>query len=192
MAKTIRVLGMLAAAAVMAVTPQAQGGAQGRGTSKLGFSFEFEAIEGGKLPLRQFAGRPVLVVNTASQCGYTPQYDDLQAVWSKYRQRGLVVVGVPSNDFGAQEPGSEAEIKQFCDVNFSVDFPMTAKQIVVDAAAHPFYRWIAAELGAVQVPRWNFYKYLIAPDGSIAGAWPSTVKPTEAKITEAIEKHLPR
>ncbi|MBM3573547.1 MAG: glutathione peroxidase, partial [Alphaproteobacteria bacterium] len=125
-------------------------------------------------------------------CGYTPQYEDLQSIWAKYRDRGLMVLGVPSNDFGAQEPGSEAEIKKFCEVNFSVDFPLTTKQKVVGADAHPFYRWIAAELGAAQVPRWNFYKYLIAPDGGIAGAWPSTVKPTAAAITAAIEKHLPK
>jgi glutathione peroxidase len=186
MGKATRVLGMLAAAAVMAVSPAAQGG------SKDGFTFEFEAIEGGKLPLSQFAGRPVLVVNTASQCGFTPQYDALQAVWAKYRERGLVVLAVPSNDFGGQEPGSEAEIKQFCEVNFNIDFPMTTKQVVSGPGAHPFYRWIAAELGAVQVPRWNFYKYLIAPDGGIAGAWPSTVKPDESRIVQAIEKLLPR
>jgi len=186
MADVLQFLGMLAAAAVMSVSSPAHS------ASKLGHSFEFEAIEGGKLPLQKFAGRPVLVVNTASQCGYTPQYDDLQAVWAKYRDRGLVVLGVPSNDFGGQEPGSEAEIKKFCEVNFSADFPLTTKQTVVGDDAHPFYRWIATELGAVQVPRWNFYKYLIAPDGGIAGAWPSAVKPTSEKITAEIEKLLPK
>ena len=109
--------------------------------------FEFAKIDGGALPLSAWKGHPVLVVNTASFCGYTPQYRDLEALWQKYRDRGLVVLGVPSNDFGAQEPGSAAEIKNFCESNYQVDFPLTEKVRVIGGNAHPFYRWVAETLG---------------------------------------------
>jgi glutathione peroxidase len=155
-----------------------------------GFDFEFTSIEGDKLPLAQWRGHPILVVNTASFCGYTPQYQDLEAVWQSYRARGLIVLGVPSNDFGQQEPGSSAEIKQFCEGNYAVDFPLTEKQDIVGKNAHPLFRWIAEELGEGAAPRWNFHKHLIAADGSLAGAWPSKVRPTDATITGAIETAL--
>jgi glutathione peroxidase len=157
-----------------------------------GYDFEFTSIDGDKLPLSQYRGRPVLVVNTASFCGYTPQYEDLEALWRKYRDRGLVVIGVPSNDFGEQEPGSATEIKQFCEGTYAVDFPLTDKQTVVGSAAHPFFRWIASELGEAGTPRWNFHKYLIAPDGSLVGAWPSRVRPTDNEITGDVEQYLTR
>ncbi len=152
--------------------------------------FAFTSIEGDPLPLSDFKGKVVLLVNTASRCGFTPQYDDLQAVWERYRTRGLVVLGVPSNDFGGQEPGSEAEIKQFCEVNFSVDFPLTSKEHVVGDAAHPFYRWAADQLGFAAKPRWNFHKYLIGPDGALVDWFATTTKPTASKVTEAIEAQL--
>jgi glutathione peroxidase len=150
--------------------------------------FAFTTIDGAALPLAQFRGRPILVANTASQCGFTPQYADLEALWRRYRERGLVVIAVPSNDFGAQEPGSAPEIKEFCETRYAVDFPLAGKEKVAGAAAHPFFRWIEEELGEAGVPRWNFHKYLIAPDGNLAGAWPSRVKPTDAEITAEIEK----
>jgi glutathione peroxidase len=156
------------------------------------YDFEFTSIEGDKLPLSQYRGKPLLVVNTASFCGYTPQYRDLEAVWRSYRDRGLVVIGVPSNDFGEQEPGSAAEIKKFCEANYDVDFPLTEKQKVVGGGAHPFFRWIADELGEAGAPRWNFHKYLVAPDGTLAGAWPSSVRPTDRAVRAEIEKLLPR
>jgi glutathione peroxidase len=152
--------------------------------------FAFTAIEGGPLPLSSFDGKVVLLVNTASRCGYTHQYGDLQAVWARYRDRGLVVLGVPSNDFGGQEPGKEAEIKEFCEVNFDVDFPLTAKEQVTGAGAHPFYRWAGAELGAKARPRWNFHKYLIAADGSLAGWFPTKTAPSAAEVIAAIEAEL--
>src|SRR5262249_23500326 len=130
--------------------------------------FEFTAIDGKPLKLSQFAGKPVLVVNTASQCGLTPQYKGLQALWEKYKARGLVVLGVPSNDFGAQEPGSEAEIQSFCSTKFNVGFPMTSKNAVTGAKAHPFYKWTLEELGDAGAPKWNFHKYLIDGKGAIA------------------------
>ena len=152
--------------------------------------FEFDSIDGETLSLSSFKGKPVLVVNTASECGFTPQYSDLQALWSRYRDRGLVVLGVPSNDFGAQEPGDESEIATFCTSNFSVDFPMTAKQTVIGGAAHPFYRWVVEQHGEVAAPKWNFAKYLVGPDGDLAALWPSDVKPMDAEVIETIEDLL--
>ena len=160
--------------------------------AKSAYDFSFTSIEGAPLPLSGFEGKVVLLVNTASRCGFTPQYTDLQAVWSRYRDRGLVVLGVPSNDFGGQEPGSEAQIKEFCEVNFDVDFPLTSKEHVVGDAAHPFYRWAAAELGLAAKPRWNFHKYLIGPDGRLVDWFASTTKPTAAKVIDAIEAQLAR
>ena len=116
------------------------------------YRFEFVSLDGGKLPLAFWRGRPVLVVNTASFCGYTPQYRDLEALWQRYRERGLIVLAVPSNDFGQQEPGSAAEIQQFCETTYQVDFPLTEKYRVIGAAAHPFYRWVAAQLGEAGAP----------------------------------------
>ena len=168
-------------------------GADAAGDRKMtAHDFSFTSIDGQPLPLKSYAGKAVLIVNTASFCGYTPQYQGLEAVWRKYQARGLVVLGVPSNDFGEQEPGSAAEIKQFCETNYQVDFPLTEKQHVVGARAHPFYKWIAAELGEGGVPRWNFHKYLIAPDGTLACAWPSRVTPDSAEVTKAIEGALGR
>src|SRR5689334_15814537 len=123
--------------------------------------FSFTSIDGKPLKLADFAGHPVLVVNTASECGLTPQYKGLEALWQKYRDRGFVVLGVPSNDFGRQEPGSAEEIKNFCTTRYSVDFPMTEKCHVIGGAAHPFYRWVADTLGEGGTPRWNFHKYLV-------------------------------
>ena len=155
-------------------------------------SFAFNTIDGGALPLSAWEGKPVLVVNTASYCGYTPQYRDLEALWQKYRDQGLVVLGVPSNDFGAQEPGTEVEIKNFCETRYAIDFPLTQKCKVIGGSAHPFYRWIAQTLGEGAAPRWNFHKYLIGPDGDLVGAWPSSVRPGDAAITQEIEKLLPK
>jgi glutathione peroxidase len=152
--------------------------------------FSLSTIDGTPLPLTRFRGKPVLLVNTASFCGFTPQYADLEALHQRLGGRGLVVLGVPSNDFGAQEPGTAAEIKDFCSTNFHVTFPLAAKEHVVGGGAHPLYRWIEAELGEGGVPRWNFHKYLIAPDGSLAGAWPSAVKPQAPEIVAEIEKLL--
>ena len=154
------------------------------------YQFEFTSIDGDKLPLAAWRGRPVLVVNTASFCGYTPQYRDLEALYRQYHARGLVVLGVPSNDFGEQEPGTASEIKQFCETNYQVDFPLTEKYRVIGSAGHPFYQWAAGKLGEAGTPHWNFHKYLIGPDGQLAGAWPSQVRPTDIAITGEIETAL--
>ena len=154
--------------------------------------FGFTSIEGEPLPLEGFKGKAVLVVNTASHCGFTHQYADLQSVWDQYRDRGLVVLGVPSNDFGGQEPGTEAEIKQFCEVNFNVDFPMTSKVHVKGQGAHPFYKWASEELGAESKPRWNFHKYLVAPDGRLVEWFPTSTSPSADKVVRTIEGYLPQ
>ncbi|ALG70377.1 glutathione peroxidase [Azospirillum thiophilum] len=153
--------------------------------------FTFQGIDGQPLPLSQFAGKTILVVNTASQCGFTPQYKGLEALWQRYRDRGLVVVGVPSDDFGGQEPGSAAQIKDFCEVNYSIDFPMTDKTVVSGDGAHPFYRWAADELGFLAKPRWNFHKYLIGPDGKLQSWFSTMTDPESEKVREAIETLLP-
>lgn len=162
-----------------------------RAGERTAHDFSFEAIEGGPLPLSGFAGKAVLVVNTASLCGFTPQYEGLQGLWEAYRERGLVVLGVPSNDFGGQEPGSEAEIKGFCEVNFGIDFPLTAKVSVKGPAAHPLYRWLALELGEESQPRWNFHKYLLDPEGRAVAWFPTRVEPGSADLREAVERALP-
>jgi glutathione peroxidase len=152
--------------------------------------FQFTSIDGKPLKLSDFAGKAVLVVNTASACGFTPQYKGLEALWRKYRDKGLVVLGVPSNDFGAQEPGSESDIKNFCDTRFNVTFPMTSKNAVIGGNAHPFYKWIVSEAGEGAAPRWNFHKYLIDTKGHLAGAFPSKVAPEDAKLADAIDTAL--
>ena len=154
--------------------------------------FAFTSIDGEPLPLDRYAGKAVLVVNTASRCGFTHQYADLQALWERYRDRGLIVLGVPSNDCGGQEPGSEAEIKEFCEVNFDIDFPMTSKVHVTGDAAHPFYRWAGDQFGAMAKPRWNFHKYLIAPDGRLVDWFSTVTEPDADKLTRAIEAQLPK
>ena len=153
--------------------------------------FAFPGIDGGVVRLADWAGRPVMVVNTASRCGFTYQYDGLQALYDTYRDRGLVVVGVPSDDFGGQELATETEVKEFCRVNFALDFPMTAITPVNGSGAHPFYAW-AAKNGAAGTPRWNFHKILIGPDGTFITGFPSAVKPMSPEIRTRIEAVLQR
>ncbi len=160
-----------------------------RRTSMTAHDFEFTSIDGDKLPLSAWKGKPVLVINTASFCGYTPQYEGMEALWRQYKDRGLVMLAVPSNDFGGQEPGSAAEIKTFCET-FDVSFPLSRKEVVTGGSAHPFYRWVVAELGEGAAPRWTFHKYLIGGDGLLAGTWPSSVTPQSKDITAAIDAAL--
>lgn len=169
----------LASLLAMTIAPGAKG--------ETGFDFQFTSIDGKPMPLSAYRGKTLLVVNTASQCGYTPQYADLEKTWAKYRNKGLVVIGVPSNDFGGQEPGSEAEIKKFCEANYDVDFPLTTKNVVKGTDAHPFYKWAGLKVGE---PKWNFHKYVIAPDGTLAGGFNSKVKPDAPELVRAIEGSL--
>jgi glutathione peroxidase len=154
------------------------------------FDFEFKSLKGEALPLGQFAGRPMLIVNTASKCGFTPQYAGLEALWQRHRAAGLVVLGVPSNDFANQEPGDSGEIASFCAINYGVDFPMTAKVHVRGPEAHPLFRWLAAEGGFLARPRWNFYKYAIGRDGRLASWFSSLTKPDAPKLDRAVEALL--
>lgn len=149
--------------------------------------FEFTSLDGKPLKMSAFAGRPVLVVNTASECGATPQYAGLQSLWEKYRDTGLVVLGVPSNDFGGQEPGTEHQIAQFCETNYSVTFPMTSKNKVIGGEAHPFYKWVVDQAGEDAAPRWNFHKYLIGADGELAGVFGTKITPESDELTSAVE-----
>jgi glutathione peroxidase len=159
-------------------------------SAKNAYDFTFRSIDGGALPLSDFKGKALLVVNVASQCGLTPQYEGLEALWKHKRNKGLVVLGVPANDFGAQEPGTEKEIKTFCETRFSVDFPMTTKEHVIGPEAHPFYKWVAAELGEDAAPEWNFHKYLFGRDGTIAGTFGSRMTPDAAELDAAIDEAL--
>jgi glutathione peroxidase len=154
-----------------------------------GFRFASLDVEDGEIALADYAGRPVLIVNTASRCAFTPQYEALQALWDGYRDRGLVVIGAPSRDFGRQEYADAEKIKEFCEVNFSIDFPMTELVKVKGPDAHPFYKW--ARDAELPTPRWNFHKYLLDGQGRLAGAWGSDVRPTDPEILHAIDRLLP-
>jgi glutathione peroxidase len=158
-------------------------------TKVTAFVFSFPALDGSNIRLADHAGKPILVVNTASLCGYTPQYAGLQEVWTRFKDRGLLLVGVPSNDFGGQEPGGAAEINETAHNHYGVTFPITAKADVKGPNAHPFYKWAAGELPNA-TPQWNFHKYLIGRDGHIAAAFPSAVEPTDTRVVTAIGKEL--
>ena len=153
--------------------------------------FVFENIEGGELRLADYAGKAILLTNTASMCGFTPQYEALQSVWEEYEARGLVVIGVPSRDFGGQEYGSNSKIKQFCEINYGIDFPMTKAVKVKGEDADPYYRW-ARDQGRMMTPRWNFYKHVIDADGNLVEWFASTTSPDSSKVINAIEKQLAR
>jgi len=154
------------------------------------YQTEFTAIDGTPLPFETYRGQPVLVVNTASRCGFTPQYQGLQALWERYRDKGLVVLGVPSNDFGGQEPGTDAEVKRFCELNYGVDFPLTAKTSVTGTGRHPFFAGVEDTLGAPARPKWNFHKVLVGADGVARAAFPSSVKPQSDEMIAAVETAL--
>ena len=155
------------------------------------YDFSFKTLADNKpLPLAQFKGKVILVVNTASHCGFTPQFKGLEKLYETYKQQGLVIIGVPSNDFGGQEPGNSREIADFCTINYGVSFPMTAKEVVSGAKAHPFYVWAKKTLGFGTAPKWNFHKYLINRQGILIDYFNSTTSPDSSSVTNAIEKAL--
>jgi glutathione peroxidase len=153
------------------------------------YAFSFPALDGGNIRLADYAGRPLVVVNTASLCGFTPQYAGLQQLWTEFHDRGLTIIGVPSNDFGAQEPGGATEISQTAHGQYGVTFPISAKAVVKGPNAHPFYKW-AADIRPKDVPHWNFHKYLIGRDGYIADVFPETVEPLDTRVKTAIARAL--
>lgn len=182
---------LLASAALLADAKVAQAQAPAKEaamTRVTAYAFTFKSLEGEEILLSAYAGRPILVVNTASLCGYTPQYAGLQALWTRYGSRGLVILGVPSNDFGGQEPGGADEIGKTRE-EYHVTFPLTEKVAVKGKSAHPFYRWAAAER-PLQAPRWNFHKYLIGRDGHLKAGFTSAVDPTDPKLVAAVEAEL--
>ena len=155
--------------------------------SALELDTPFENIDGGSLKLSDWSGQPVLVVNTASRCGFTGQYAGLQALYDRYRARGLVVLAVPSDDF-KQELASNTEVKKFCDLQYGLDLPMTGITLVRGTAAHPFYRSVAEEAGFT--PGWNFNKILLSPEGRVVATYGAPVKPLSRQITHQIEALL--
>ena len=181
------IAGLLTAIASPAAIRSAR--AQGAISRITAYAFSFPALSGDDISLAEFTGRPLLVVNTASLCGYTPQYAGLQQLWTQFHDRGLMMVGVPSNDFGGQEPGGAADIAETAQHQYGVTFPIAAKAVVKGPNAHPFYKW-AADARPKDVPRWNFHKYLIGRDGYIAEVFPETVEPTDTRIKTAIARTL--
>ena len=148
---------------------------------KLFFELTIKSITGEQLDLSQFKGKTILLVNVASKCGFTKQYSDLQSLYEKYREQGLIVVGIPSNQFGEQEPGSNKEIKDFCETNFNITFPMTDKVDVKGKNAHELYMWAKENYGSSTVPKWNFHKILINKEGKVQDTFNSFVGPLSKK-----------
>ncbi len=157
------------------------------------YNYQFNNIDGkGQIKLEDYKGKLIVVVNTASLCGFTKQYVGLQAIWEKYKDRGLVIIGVPSNDFGNQEPESDTEIHNFCTAKFAVTFPLAAKTEVTGENAHPFFIRTHAEFGKLSGPSWNFYKYIISPEGKLIGWFTSLIDPKSKKFISFIEANLPK
>ena len=155
---------------------------------KLAYDFNFNDLDGSKLQLSNFKNNVIVVVNVASQCGFTSQYEDMQKIWEKYQSKGIVILGVPSNDFGKQEPGSNEEIKNFCEAKFGISFPMTEKVMVKGPEAHPFYVWARENHGKSAIPKWNFHKIIIDKEGKINETFTSITNPSSKKFIKALEK----
>lgn len=154
------------------------------------YEVDFKSVTGEAMPFRQFEGQAVLVVNTASRCGYTSQYAGLQELYETFKDKGFTVLGVPSNDFGGQEPGTEAQIQNFCEINYGVTFPLTSKVNAVGPNQHAFWQVAKQELGEKAEPGWNFHKVLVGPDGKLIQAYPSGVKPADTELVADIERAL--
>ena len=159
-------------------------------TKKNFYDFKIQSINNNEIELSQYKNKVVLIVNVASKCGFTKQYDDLQELYELYKNKGLVVLGIPSNQFGGQEPGSEKEIKDFCETNFNITFPMTSKYNVKGDKAHPIYLWAKQTYGNSSVPKWNFHKILINKQGKVEDTFASFTGPMSNKLIKKIEKIL--
>ena len=158
--------------------------------NKTFYDFELELITGETISLDKYEGKAILLVNVASKCGFTKQYTDLQNLWEKYREKNLIVLGVPSNQFGSQEPGSNDEIKDFCETNFNINFPMTSKYDVKGENAHDVYKRAKDTFGKSAVPKWNFHKILIDKNGKIHDTFASFTNPMSKKIIKELENIL--
>ena len=156
---------------------------------KVFFDFKIESITGEVIDLKDFRNKVILLVNTASYCGFTNQYNDLQNLWDNYRSKGLVVIGVPSNSFN-QEKKENKDVKKFCEVNFNIDFPLTVITEVKGKNSHEIFEWAKNNYGPSAVPKWNFHKILISKEGKIVDTFNSFTKPTSKKIIDKIEKIL--
>tara|TARA_A100001037_G_scaffold265602_1_gene257190 strand:- start:192 stop:728 length:537 start_codon:yes stop_codon:yes gene_type:complete len=156
------------------------------GNNSNAYDYEFNGIDGDLIKLSQYKGKIIVVVNVASRCGYTPQYEDLQTLWSEYKSKNLVVLGVPTNNF-RQEPGNNKEIKDFCETNFGITFPMTEKTNVIGKNSHPFFKWAREDFGIGAIPKWNFHKIIIGKDGKVAETFSSITNPSSQKFKKVIE-----
>jgi len=156
---------------------------------QLAYEFSFKSINGGKINLQNYKDHVIVVVNVASRCGFTNQYEDLQNLWSTYKDKNLVVVGVPTNNF-KQEPGSNKDIKDFCETNFNINFPMTEKMDVIGRNAHPFFEWAKENHGRSAIPKWNFHKIIIGKDGKVVDTFASITKPSSKKFINLIESQI--
>jgi glutathione peroxidase len=154
------------------------------------YQFSFKGLDGKDIQLSQFKGKAILIVNTASECGFAKQITDLESLYQKYKDKGLVVIAVPEGDFGDQQPGTDAEIKENYSKNFGATYILTSKTHVKGDDAHSFYKWAAEQTSFLGVPKWNFHKYLISPDGDFVDYFNTTTSPTSKSITDAIEKSL--
>ena len=159
-------------------------------SSKTFFDFKINLISGDSLDLSKYSGKTILLVNVASNCGFTKQYDDLQKLYDEFKNKGLIIVGVPTNQFGGQEPGTEAEIKNFCETNFNITFPMTSKYDVKGSNAHPIYMWAKDTFGKSTIPKWNFHKILINKEGKIEATFASFTSPMSKKIINRLDQIL--
>ncbi len=157
--------------------------------TNLAYNYTFNGIDGSKITLEEYKGKIIVVVNVASRCGYTPQYEGLQNLYTNYKNKNLVVIGVPTNNF-KQEPGSNKEIKDFCETNFGINFPMTEKTNVIGNDAHPFYKWAKENHGIGAIPKWNFHKIVVGKDGKVLDTFASFTKPTSNKFLKTIEKEI--
>ena len=155
---------------------------------KLAYDFQFRDLDGSPLSLSEYKGKIIVAVNVASQCGFTKQYEDMQNIWEKYQSKGIVMLGIPSNDFGNQEPGSNKDIKNFCEAKFGISFPMTEKVSVKGPKAHPFYIWAKKNYGKSAIPKWNFHKIIINRNGKVAETFSSIVNPSSKKFIKTLEK----
>ena len=154
---------------------------------KLAYDFHFLDLDGEKIDLSEFKGSVLVVINVASQCGFTKQYEDMQKIWEDYKNKNVVVLGVPSNDFGQQEPGSSEDIKNFCEAKFGITFPMTEKVKVKGDEAHPFYIWAKENHGRSAIPKWNFHKIIINKEGKVADTFSSITNPSSNKFKKSLE-----